>query len=504
MLMFGGLVLGAWNRWAALFAFTVAVPLLNGLGQTSFLNCTFAPSLVFSGLWTGIVVRNLSRRIMKHQSRATSSAVWRPSYLAKTVDAERSGKNFQYERDIMEPKKHEFSFSSHFVSFAIHSLIAAVLLSLAWQFWRHRESAGLWTVCINQAVMGYGDPWYFLTSAFLWLQGLFYFAIMDARLAERWTGGSDLIADDMAVVTWVRPVLTAYGVTMVVFFLLQGIFHNPEGWARAGFQSPYEDISSFGSVSVSVFVFAVATFSVAPLCKSAIAITSCIGLLAMVVASFSRSAWVAGLTFLLLIAAFRLSRIWTSAFVLLLIALITVSNANANRPYWANHPYLTRLGELMRLENPTNKSIGRLNLYSKAVRMIKVHPFTGHGIGSFYLESVSYGESTDARGMRPDFAHDVFLQIAVEEGVPIATLFAGLTAWALWRGLRSWFVQKVAGLQNSAGDLLNLGVPLTLGAYLQTQVTANSLNVYVSNQFFFWFLMVVTLAVGTNRPGACD
>jgi hypothetical protein len=53
----------------------------------------------------------------------------------------------------------------------------------------------------------------------------------------------------MAVATWVRPVFAVYGVTMAVFFLIQYIFHIPEGSASAGFQAPYEDISLFSSIT---------------------------------------------------------------------------------------------------------------------------------------------------------------------------------------------------------------------------------------------------------------
>lgn len=47
----------------------------------------------------------------------------------------------------------------------------------------------------------------------------------------------------------------------------------------------------------------------------------------------------------------------------------------------------------------------------------------------------------------------------------------------------------VVGGQAATAGLDGLGVTMALGAYLLTQMTANSLNVYVSNQFFFWFLM---------------
>ena len=47
-----------------------------------------------------------------------------------------------------------------------------------------------------------------------------------------------------------------------------------------------------------------------------------------------------------------------------------------------------------------------------------------------------------------------------------------------------------------------LGVTMALTAYLLTQMTANSLNVYVSNQFFFWFLMAALFSFNTESVAA--
>jgi hypothetical protein len=39
---------------------------------------------------------------------------------------------------------------------------------------------------------------------------------------------------------------------------------------------------------------------------------------------------------------------------------------------------------------------------------------------------------------------------------------------------------------------------LALIGYLATQMTANSLNVYVSNQILFWFLIAVVISSSRN------
>jgi O-antigen ligase len=154
---------------------------------------------------------------------------------------------------------------------------------------------------------------------------------------------------------------------------------------------------------------------------------------------------------------------------------------------------------LARIENPANKSTDRVNLYKKAARMIQKSPLVGHGIGSFYLTSPNYAQQDDTYATLPDFAHNTFLQIAAEQGVPIAALFASLITIILCRGFSTWHRRAASGPQSSAAALLVLGVSLALGAYLQTQMTANSLNVYVSNQFFFWFLMAAILALSAHE-----
>jgi O-antigen ligase len=161
--------------------------------------------------------------------------------------------------------------------------------------------------------------------------------------------------------------------------------------------------------------------------------------------------------------------------------------------------YLSRLITLVRFEKLTKKDSGRSYRYQRGYGMVAAHPLAGHGIGSFYLTGLKYASSTDPEPERPDFAHNIILQIATEQGVPIAALFAGLISWVLYSGIRSWYRQETTAKKSSAHALNALGVTLALGAYLETGMTGNSLNVYVSNQFFFWFLMAEVLAASQRE-----
>jgi len=304
-----------------------------------------------------------------------------------------------------------------------------------------------------------------------------------------------------------------YGVSMGVFVVIQFIFHIPEGWlivhtteglANVGLQAPYEDISSFGSIAVAVFIFAAANVRASTLFGLVINIFGCSCLLIMTMASWSRGAWLSGLVFLLLIAMIKLPRSFAITLMLLGFGAVVAINIDANRSFWTNHPYPARLLGLVRIEKITNKDAGRLNLYRKAGRMLSEHPYIGHGIGSFYLKSVEYADPNDSRGRIPDFAHNVFIQIAVEEGIPVAALYASLIIWTFSRGFGALRVERHKSSSYSTTQMLILGITLSLGAYLQTQMTANSLNVYLTNQFFFWFLVsaILIMSIEDFEPSA--
>lgn len=509
-LITGGFVIGAWNSQASLFAVTVAVPLLVGLGQTGMLNCVSPLSVVFSAYWLGSVTTYLRRRAVMSllvptgwvRDKELSSIVAADDY-GNIADSKAVGK---LGRSILRQPLATIRFSF----LASEILSTAVVLSLFWQVWRHIGLPEAWRTLSGRAEIGYGDRWYFLCAAFVWLQGLFYFKLVLGSSLGLLGDQDEQNGKCIAVKAWVRLFFVVYCATMLVFFAIQYTCHIPEGWAgrgyptgwvNAGFQAPYEDISSFGSIAAAVFIFMVATLGNRPWYKLAIGGIVCGSMLTLVVASWSRAAWLAGVVFLLMISAARLSHRWTAALILVVVAALLVINSNANRASWTNKPYLFRLIALARFEKLTNKDSGRINLYKKALGMIRQHPIVGHGIGSFYLESVKFGDAKDPYSDKPDFAHNVILQMAAEEGLAVAALYTCLIGWTLWCGIHWWLQQARVRHRCSTDRLLVLGMTLSLCCYVETQMTANSLNVYSSNQFFFWFLMAIIVTT-SERAGA--
>jgi O-antigen ligase len=152
-----------------------------------------------------------------------------------------------------------------------------------------------------------------------------------------------------------------------------------------------------------------------------------------------------------------------------------------------------------------NKSPERIYLYKKAVGMIRELPLTGHGIGSFYLTSVRFSDPGDPNASIPNFSHNFLLQLAAEMGVPIAILFVMFVGYALGLAYRSSNaairrinVRTIPALEVGLRARKNaiFGAMMALTAYLITQMTANALNIYISNQFFFWFLMSAAIYSG--------
>ena len=477
--------LGAWRPRAALFAFAVAMPLLNGLPILGVAGGS--PSSVFAALWLGWMARQLF------------------SIAAKA------------------PRGPARSPALPGVRLATDLLITALLLSLGAQLWRHHPDAQFWTIVYRHAAAGYGDPYYFLNSAFIWLQGLFWFRGLmltwqsgpwDAR--EKHTGRTSqgTVSSDgetssrrSKVAGLVRPVFLSAAGFMAGFTLIEYKFSITENWVGVGVFSAYEDIFSFGGLAVGVFVFTVAKITKETWRSLVPQILYGAGLLGLVIASWSRGIWLAAIIFLLVVAWFRLPRWCTVVLLTMAVVVVGMINLQAQKPSWQNDAYRARLVSLVRIESLAAKSGDRLNLYHKAIGMIRERPHLGHGIGSFYLSSPRYAKTGDPYAEIPNFAHNVFLQIAAEQGVLVAGLFAGLISWTLWRGLRSW--QATGGRQAALipGDRISedrltlLGTTLALGVYVQTNLTSNSLNIYASNQFFFWFLMAAVLSMTQGGEG---
>ena len=489
-------LLGAFVPGRGLLAFTLAVPVLSGLAQTGFLNIRLPIEFTYTALCLGVAGRVLTRVFYKILHRKSSSAlIFGPQRSAhseaKLIGIKSTDLGANCLGHIADADE-----LGRYPRIATEYLSAAIIISLTFQCWTHRHSEGLRFALLNQPSLGFSDPSYFLTASFVWLQGIFYFRLLYSLIltGDEYYYGRRVSKRFLSA--YIRLLFVVYTMTMAVFLSIQFVFGIPERWTFSGYQSPYEDISSFGSIAVAVFAFYLASLTKPFFDNLILKGIALVVPFSMLVASWSRAAWLTGGLSLFIFAVFRLSRTCMFSLLATIVAVLALVNASANLPLWRTQPYLSRLVTLVRFENPANKSVERINLYKKASKMVSTRPLIGYGIGSFYLKSVEFGKADDLYRAKPDFSHNFFLQIAAELGVPVAILFLSLIAYAISKG---FMVSGEFRLQTGCRLNLNrLACPLTFGlaAYLLTQMTANSLNVYVSHQLFFWFLILAVIATG--------
>lgn len=467
--------LAYWRPRAALFIFTLAAPWLSGLSQTQLLASASPLFLGFSALWLG----NLTRRGVA--ARSTEIMASRP----------------------------EFKSTTHWVILAVDLLSAALLVSAIASLWPQRHEPDLWSTLSKSSDLGFGDRYYALHSAFLWLQGFFFFKLLltsgKSDQLKRYEAGDSLnssaiepapkkqpATNECPLAKWIAPVIKAYVIPLLGFSALQYSFKIPDPMWGAFLLSPYEDIHSLGGIAVTIWAGVLAL--VATRWKWLLA-AQLVGLGAMstlLVLTYSRATWLAAAIGVFLLVSLRLKFRWVALVVLASTALWWTANESAKKGgVWANNPFMVRLHSLIRVENLSTKSSARFEIYHKALGMIQSRPWTGHGSGSFYLTSPKFALKNDPSGAEPNFAHNFMLQFAAELGIPAALLFCSLIGAAWYKGFR----YTRAALKEKNGDRVPLALFLALTTYLITQMTANSLNIYVSHQFLFWFLIAALLSM---------
>jgi O-antigen ligase len=427
----------------AFIAFGLAASAISGLSQISLLPVPGLLLLLNAGLWWGITLRRLSEG--KLPSPAGGGVV--PSAC-----------------DILR------------IAVAV-SLVRLLLDSNQWDtWWDLRQST----------TTGYGDRLYPWTAALVWMQGLSFARVL-------FTVHDEADAREANAMHWLGPLARVTVISMGGFVVLQWLAGIPERWTPSGFQSPYEDISSFGSIAVACAIYLTATLRPRDFRPVSLSLVLAAAAWVFVGLSWSRAAWLAGGTFglaaVFLRAPPRRSIFLVVAAVLAWLAVATTANA----PFWQRSTYGIRIVQLARLENPLNKDPSRVFLYRRAFAMMAEKPFVGHGIGSFYNGSLRFARNDDPWRSQRDFAHNFLLQFGAELGVPAAALLVAILGICAGR--------VITARRLAPGALAPAAAALALGAYLQTQLTANSLNIYPSNQIFFWFL-VAALAGSMPRKAA--
>lgn len=443
-------ILGALCPAYAFFAFTAAVPLLTGLDQCALLHIHPAGQISFSSLFLGCGIRTIFIGLR-------DTGVHRRSIVEQSPVNNLSQTLAEY-------------------------LSVITLFSVGLQIFDFEDKSYLWSSFWSQATSGFEEKTYFLSSSLLWLQGIMYFIIL-CELAK-------------SNIRWLRPIFAVHTCTLVLGSLLQYYFGIPErsnNTGGIGVHAPLEDISSYGSIIVILLIYWSTMISSHAVKRR---LEGCIGFLAMsllLIVSWSRAAWLAAALSLITVVYLKLNIKWRCIVVAAIASLVVAINLTGNLSIWHANSYAYRLYSLVRIEKLTDKMPDRLNLYHKAAAMIAERPLIGHGIGAFYVTSTRYGSANDPAAGQPNFAHNTFLQFAAELGIPAVALFIGIIVIGVWQS------RSVIKLKDPDQKSSYFGVILGLNAYLFTQMTANSLNIYFSNQIIFWCLMAILANGNVSR-----
>lgn len=178
----------------------------------------------------------------------------------------------------------------------------------------------------------------------------------------------------------------------------------------------------------------------------------------------------------------------------LLLAVLTAYATVTDARHIQQRSYLdTALHTLNLRVSPADKLKGRLSLWGAAWRMVEARPLTGIGIGRYFKDVSAYA-GPEAQLIHPqENAHNYFLQLAAECGLP--TLLAWLATIGVTVGAS---LRAVPRLSPGARHLVCGGVA-GLFAFLLTCLTGHPLLLR-EGQLAFWGLLALAGAAALVEP----
>jgi putative inorganic carbon (HCO3(-)) transporter len=123
------------------------------------------------------------------------------------------------------------------------------------------------------------------------------------------------------------------------------------------------------------------------------------------------------------------------------------------------------MSDLLLSAGPAKGWTGRQEVWSSATRMLRAMPFTGIGMGTFSeIQPLLF---PFVRGWQPTHAHNLFLQVGVDLGIPGLVAYVAiltsclLVAWQAWRTFRDFGQRDLEAL--AAGVFASLIAMITHG-----------------------------------------
>ncbi len=204
--------------------------------------------------------------------------------------------------------------------------------------------------------------------------------------------------------------------------------------------------------------------------------------------TFSRGAMGAtllGMLFLGILLLNRRSWIWTRKLLILCAVIIAVVSIF---PAFQFKKHMNLAG------NDTQTVLWRTDLWEESVLMVKERPFLGHGLNTYMPLMKDFLNTTHsplANGFSPSYAHNCYVQIAVEVGILGLAAFMGILFLFFRQTLTDSFAEKDKERQ---GRILSFGLIAGLFAFLSHSfVDTNFYTLQLPVLFWFMAGLVISL-----------
>ncbi len=361
--------------------------------------------------------------------------------------------------------------------FYIDLLITCVFFSLAWQL-RHYPPAMLFSSLWEKSIFDQVSPLFCIPAAWTLSQGLLLYRLIETDPCRE------------SLMTFFLRIACIQTSALVIFSAIQ-FFADIPAWRslqdihNRGISLPFDDLNSYASIAVLLYGIFLFCF-IRGRGKAQIAAGCAAGLLGLCIFySLSRIAFLTTLTMTTASIGFFLQRkksffialpIAAAGCVLIVLLLPPQKIPNVVIPF-TNHSLRQQLTNFSSMKY-------RINRWRVCLDMIQHSSLVGHGIGSclrlypFYsgFNEAQKAGTIPASYQMPENAHNYFIQIAVDMGLPGLALFVLVLAAIFRSGLAS--PKSLRPVQQ--------GLIAGLAGYLATCTTGHPL-LLPSQQFMFWF-----------------
>lgn len=234
--------------------------------------------------------------------------------------------------------------------------------------------------------------------------------------------------------------------------------------------------------------------------------------LALVVRSSARGAWVAVIASLLVLAVFLApelrKRLAVTSATVGAIVLVAVVGMVAGGKRFISEP----LSALFKTGGSTSVQ-QRFDMWSAAVRIADNHPLTGVGPDSYALVFPQYQTAAWVKGLGPNYlvngSHDIFMTVLADKGYIGLVLFVGLLVVLGMRSAGAW--RRLRAIERGESDG-SVEAERARGHRLELAVVTASITAYVVQAVFnvqqvglsfsFWLLtgLLLVLAAAAGVP----